>query len=102
MTDTIKIIGIGIAGVVVGLLLAGIFQGASLGGVYSITEQTFDDVVINDDLTVADDVTFGSSSATTSTNLGRACITLTESDGGTVYWYANASGDLATSSTSCN
>ena len=54
-----------------------------------------------DDLDV-DTLTVGTSAATSSSNLGRACITMTTSNGNTVYWYASATGSLATSSVSCN
>ena len=95
----LKYIGTAVAGVVVGLLLGG--QGVSLAGVYEITTQNFTNVV-TEDITVTDDLVAGSSSATTSVNLGRVCFTLNEYDGTTTYWYVSTTGSLATSSTSCN
>lgn len=84
----LKYIGTGIAGVVVGLLLAGAVKTESLGGVYSQSERSFPSIVV------------GTSAATSSTNLGRACITMTETDGGTIYWYAKADGNLGTTTSS--
>ena len=96
----IKTIGFTIAGVVVGLLL-GATMGGNLGGTYEITKQTFSDIETTD-LTVSDDTVFGSSSATTSVNLGRVCATVYEHDGTVSYWYVSTTGSLATSSVSCN
>ncbi len=99
--DILKTIGIGIAGVVVGLLLGANMGGGALQGVYEITTQNFT-TVATEDITVSDDATFGSSSATTSVNLGRMCATVYEYDGTATYWYVSTTGSLATSSTSCN
>ncbi len=81
----LKYIGTGIAGVVVGLLLAGAVQtNENVGGVYNTSERYFPAITV------------GTTAATSSTNLGRACITMTETDGGTIYWYAKADGNLGT------
>lgn len=54
-----------------------------------------------DDIDV-DTLTVGQSTATTSVNLGRMCATVYEYDGTASYWYVSTTGNLATSSTSCN
>lgn len=93
---TIQTIGLVIAGVIVSVFFSVTLNGSELGGVYSITEQVFDDVVVKDDLSV------GSSSATTSVNFGRMCATVYEHDGTVAYWTVSPTGSLATSSGSCN
>lgn len=87
---TIKTIGTLIAGVVVGLLLSGFVRTESLGGVYNQVSTVFPSIVVSN------------GNATTSTSLGKACITLTRTDGTVIYWYAKADGNLGTStSASC-
>lgn len=54
-----------------------------------------------DDLDI-DTLVVGDGSATSSVNLGKACITMKTVTGNTVYWVANSTGSLATSSVSCN
>jgi hypothetical protein len=87
--DFLKTIGIGIAGVVVGLLLAGAYSGGNnLGGVYNQVSGNFPALVVSN------------GNATTSTSLGKACITMTRTDGTTVYWFAKADGNLGTTTSS--
>lgn len=84
----LKTLGIGIAGVVVGLLLAGALQNERVGGVYNTVDTYFPALTV------------GQSNATTSINVGKVCFTVTESDGGTVYWYAKADGNFGTTTSS--
>lgn len=127
MTDTIKTIGIGIAGVVVGLLLAGVFQGASLGGVYNNVTPDFSEgisvdgtVVIDGDGNVDAPITsttgtfsstltfngaLNSGTATTSTTtiaVGKVCYSFTDSDGTDLYGWYKLDGTFATSTASCS
>ncbi len=109
MTEILKTIGISVAVVIVALLLTGNIGGNDgMGGTYEITKQYFaegieaSDVTVTDDLTVTDDTTFGTSAATTSINYGKACWTITTVNGSTTYVSFNSTGNLATSSTSCN
>lgn len=113
--DTLKTIGISAVVVIVALLLTGNIGGTTgVGGTYEITKQYFnagvnvtggvtsDDVTVSDDLVVSDDTTFGSASATTTINFGKACWEITTSQGSTTYAFFRSTGTLATSSTSCN
>lgn len=79
-----------IVGVVVGLLLGGKVATENLGGVYSTTEMNFPSLVVKNP----------SANATTSIVVGKVCYTVTESDGGTVYWYAKADGNFGTTTSS--
>lgn len=79
-----------VAVAIIAFIAGSFFSGGKLAG------------TTNYDVLDVDSLIVGSSSATSSTNLGKACLTMTESDGGTVYWYASATGNLATSSSSCN
>lgn len=54
-----------------------------------------------DDIDV-DTLTVGQSTATTSVNLGRMCMTTYNYAGTASYWYVSTNGNLATSSVSCN
>lgn len=63
---------------------------------------TAQDLTALDDLVVTDDATFGSSAATTSINFGKACWTITTSQGSTTYAFFSSTGTLSTSTTSCN
>lgn len=100
---TIQTIGLVIAGVIVSVSLSvSMNGGGDLGAVYELTDRTVPSLAVTNDLVVSDDVTFGSSSATTSVNLGRVCMTAYEFDGTATYWYVNTFGNLATSSVSCN
>lgn len=109
MLDILKTTGISVAVVIVALLLTGGFGGGSVGGVYEITRQNFTEVVaqdisVSDDLTVTDDVVFGSASATSSANFGRACWQVTTNVGSTTFISFIGTGPsvrLATSTTSC-
>lgn len=86
----LETIGIAIAGIVVGLLLAGAYQSQNLAGVYNQVSGNFPALVVSN------------GNATTSTSLGKACLTMIQSNGTTVYWYASATGNLATNTSSCN
>lgn len=119
----LKTIGVGILGVVVGLLLAGAFQNENVGGVYSNVTKNFTDGVFTGGITVDTStllvdatnnrvgigttspavlLAVGTAGATSSVNLGKVCYTVTTSNGGTVYYWYGASGNVASSTTSCN
>ncbi len=111
MTDILKHVGISVAVVVVALLLTGNLGGSAVGGVYEITKQNFGagiDVTgtaTTDDLTVQDDTIFGSASASSSVNFGRACWEVTTNVGSTTFVSFIGTGTnvrIATSTTSCN
>lgn len=48
MSDTIKYIGLAIAGIIVGLFLSTVFSSQPTGGVYSQVEQTFKEGIVTD------------------------------------------------------
>ena len=101
MTDILKQIGIRVAVVVVALLLTGGFGGSTgVGGTYEITKQFFSAGIEATDVTVTDDLVVGSAAATSSSNFGKACFTVTTQAGGTLYVFFRSTG-IATSSTSC-
>jgi len=85
MTDILKGVGLVTLGVVVGLLLRGV-AGESLGGVYSTVAPIVPSLTVEG----------VNSNATTTMNLGKVCMKITEADGGTVYWYAKADGNVGT------
>jgi hypothetical protein len=94
---TIQTIGLVVLGVIVSVLFSVSMNGGeNLAGVYELTDRTVPSI------TVTEGITVGSSSATSSTNLGRTCLTVYKYDGTAVYWYVNTLGNLATSSSSCN
>lgn len=89
---TIKTIGLVIAGVIVSVLfsVAVVSKDNTLGAVYNTVAPTFPSLTVSN------------GNATTSTVLGKACLTMTRTDGTVVYWYANAAGNLSTTtSTGC-
>ena len=79
---------------IISFFVAGFSSGSlSLGG---DGDSNFTNVVASGSLTV------GSSAATTSSNLGRSCLTTTDEAGSTLYFYVASTGDWATTTTSCN
>ena len=109
---------VGIVGVVVGLLLGGKVATESLGGVYSVTSKYFNDGIVVDTSTLVVDapnnfvgvgsstptrlLSIGTAGATSSVNLGKVCYTVTTSTGGTVFYWYGPSGNVASSTSSCN
>lgn len=85
-----KYVALVIAGVVVGLLLGGKVATESLGGVYNTVSREFPALTVKNPV----------ASATTSIIVGKVCYTVTEADGGTVYWFAKADGNLGTTTSS--
>lgn len=81
--QTLKYIGVGIIGVVVGLLLTGAVGGQRVGGVFSLTEKSFDDVVVNDDITITDALDVNGETTAQGFTQGGGVGTLTDANGGT-------------------
>jgi hypothetical protein len=109
MTRTIIATTIGgVIGLVVGLLLGFAGPQDGVGGTYEITKQFFsagievDGTTQVETLDVDGATTFGSPTATTSINFGRACWRVTTTTGSTTFVFFNSTGVLATSSNSCN
>lgn len=86
----LKITAAGIVGVVVGLLLGGKVAtdmvAQNLGGIYNTVGQVFPTITVQNPV----------QNATTTMVMGRLCMQVTESDGGTIYWFARADGNLGT------
>lgn len=96
MIDTLKTIGISVLVVIVALLLTGNIGGTTnVGGTYEITKQFFNAGVEATDVTVTDDLVVGSASATTSSNFGKACFTVTTASGATAYLFFNGTANTA-------
>lgn len=91
-----------VVALVVGMLVGS--NSPAVGGETRLPNSNFtaQDLTATDDLVVTDDATFGTSAATTSINFGKACWTITTSQGSTTYAFFNSTGVLATSSTTCN
>ena len=112
---TIKTIGLVVLGVIVGVLFSvSMNGGGNLAGVYEQVATYFPQGISTDataptagqvrgtTLTVTGATTLGSSSATTSINVGKVCYTITSATGTVFYASYNGAGALATSTTSCN
>lgn len=91
----IKSAALVIVGAIIGIVLAAVTLGGeeSVGGIYNQATGNFPGLNITGPK---------GANATTSSVFAKPCWTITTSTGGTVYWFANAQGSLATSSTSCN
>lgn len=85
---TIQTIGLVIVGVIVSVFFSvSMNGGGDLGAVYDLTDRTVPSLT----------VVGQNANATTTMNLGKVCMKITESDGGTIYWYAKADGNIGTS-----
>ncbi len=84
-----------LAGILIGAVLTvlGTQSGVpGLGGVYSTVSPNVPGLNVT---------SIVGSNATTSISTGKVCFTVTTASGGTIYWFANAAGNLATSTASC-
>lgn len=88
--NILKTIGIGIAGVVVGLLLAGAYSGQNLSGIYQTVSGNFPALIVN------------AGNGTTSVSVNKVCYSVVTTTGTTVYYWYGPTGNVSSSTNSCN